>query len=104
MWRRARKELYGLSSLIVLGIVAAGLNQDLVFLTLALPGIGLIIAAGLRYLYIQWRQIFPRNPIPRALALTLMTLLVALNVFLGIRYSLIAWPHTLDTRHTYVLK
>ena len=104
MWHRARIELIGLFALAAFGIVAAGLNQNLMLVSFALAAAGLIVAAGLRYLYIQWRQVFPRNPLPRALALILMTSLIGAQVVFGLRYSLIAWPHTLDTRHTYVLK
>jgi hypothetical protein len=104
MWRRARAEMYGLMALAVFGILAAGLNRDLVLLTLCLPAISLISAAGLRYLLIEWRQVFPRNPLPKALVLVLMCTLVALHALYGVRYALIAWPHTLDTRNTYVIK
>jgi hypothetical protein len=96
--------MVGLVLLLVFSIAAAGINQDLKFLTLGLPAVGLIVAAGLRYLYIEWRSVFPRNPLPRALALVLMSTVVGLHVWLGLRYSLIAWPHTVDTRQTYVIK
>lgn len=104
LWSRARKTLYGLAAMIAGSIILAGLNRDLYLLTLGLPAAGLLTAAGLRYLYAEWRSVFPRNPIPRALAVTLICLLVGLHLLHGARYSLVAWPHSLDTRNSYVLK
>ena len=104
LWAKARHQLYVLSGVIGLGILASGINQDLLLVTLGLPAIMIIAAAGLRYLYIEWRTVFPSNPIPRWLAVTLMVVLVALHVVLGIRYALVAWPHTVAVHQAYVLK
>jgi hypothetical protein len=30
--------------------------------------------------------------------------LILIHVFFGIRYSLLAWPTSAETKHTYVLK
>jgi len=94
---------------IILCIFTAAINsvtfigsEPLVFM--ALPALSMFIAAGLRYLYIEWKSIFPRNPLPRTLAVSLMVVLVAMQIFFGIRYALVAWPHTADTLSLYVLK
>jgi len=100
----ARAKAIWLCLSIVLAIVAAGLNNNVVFLALGLPAMALLISAGLRYLYIEWRAIFPRNPVPKTFALILIAGVVATQVYYGIRYSLIAWPHTSATRSVYVLK
>jgi hypothetical protein len=104
MWVKARTELYGLLALLAFAILGAGIDHNLMLLTLALPVLGILAAAGLRYLYIEWRSVFPVNPIPRALAILLMIVLVSLSVLLGGRYVLAAWPHTVATRQTYVIK
>lgn len=104
MLAKARSELYAIFGLIALGILAAGIDHNLLLLSLGLPAIAVLGAAGLRYLYLEWRSVFPHNPIPRALAIIVMVGLVALHSLFGIRYSLIAWPHTVDTRKTYVIK
>jgi len=100
----ARSKLYLLLGMVVFGILAAGINRSLVLLTLAAPAIALSVAAGLRYLYMEWRSVFPKNPLPKYLALALIASLVAIHVFYGLRYSLIAWPNSAATRSTYVLK
>ncbi len=100
----ARSKLYLLLCMAAFGVLVAGINRDLALLSLALPAIALAVAAGLRYLYMQWRSVFPKNPLPKYLALSLIATLVAMHVFYGLHYSLIAWPNSSTTRSTYVLK
>ncbi len=104
LWSRARRELYALSALAALGIIGAGIDHNLLLITLALPALAIMVAAGLRFLYVEWRSVFPLNPLPRTLAIAILVVLVALHVLLGVRYTLVAWPHTVATRQTYVIK
>lgn len=103
-FKLARSKLYLLLGMVVFGVLAAGINRNLALLSLALPAIIATVAAGLRYLYMEWRSVFPRNPLPKFLALTLIASLVAIHVLYGLRYSLVAWPNSAATRSTYVLK
>lgn len=100
----ARSKLYLLLGIVLFGVIAAGINRNLALLTFVLPPIALTVAGGLRYLYIQWRGVFPKNPLPKYFALTLIALLTSVHLFYGLRYSLIAWPNSAATRSTYVLK
>lgn len=102
--RLAKSKLYLLLAMIVFGILAAGINRNLALLSFVLPAISLSVAGGLRYLYIQWRSVFPKNPLPKYFALTLIASLVAIHIFYGLHYSLVAWPNSSATRSTYVLK
>ncbi len=104
MWTRARRELYLLIGMFVLGIITAGVFNNLLYLILSLPAACILSAAGLRYLYKEWRTVFPLNPLPKALAVLLMVTVVGLHLLIGTRYSLVAWPSTLATRSTYVIK
>lgn len=104
MWANARKETYGLLTILLASIIFSGLNANLELLTLAILTICIFAAAGLRYLYVEWRGIFPRNPLPKALALSLMLLVIGAHLMLGIRYALIAWPRTPATHNLYVIK
>lgn len=104
LFKLARNKLYLLLGVVLFGIFATVINQNLALLTFALPAIALGVAAGLRYLYVEWRRVFPKNPLPKYLALTLITSLVVIQVLYGLRYSLIAWPNSDATRSTYVLK
>jgi hypothetical protein len=104
VWAAARNKALALASAILFAILAAGLNNNLRLLALGLPAVGIFMAAGLRYLYIEWRSVFPRNPIPKSLAWLLMVLVVSVQLIYGLSYSLIAWPHTDATKTTYVVK
>ena len=104
LFKLARSKLYLLIAVIGFGVLAAAVNRNLAFLSLVLPAVALAVAAGLRYLYMEWRRVFPKNPLPKYLALVLIASLVGMHVFYGLRYSLIAWPNSAATRSTYVLK
>ena len=104
MWTAARTKAAAFGASILLAVILAAINNNIDFLFLCLPAVGILMAAGLRYLYIEWRGVFPRNPIPKSLALVLMSVLVAIQLVYGLSYSLVAWPHTPDTKTIYVLK
>ncbi|MBI2588621.1 glycosyltransferase family 39 protein [Candidatus Saccharibacteria bacterium] len=104
MGRLARAKIYSLVFLIVLGLIASGLNHSPIYLMFSLAAIFMLVAAGLRYLFVEWRKVFPRNPIPKYLALALMSILVGLHITYGLNYSLSAWPNTPSTKSLYVLK
>jgi len=104
LYKLARGKLYLLLGLSVFGIVAAALNRNLLLLSYVLPAVAVAVAAGLRYLYMEWKSIFPKNPIPKYLAVALITGLVGMHIAYGLRYSLLAWPNTAATKSTYVLK
>lgn len=104
MWSAARSRTLALVSGIAFAVLAAGINDNPIFLVFSLPSIAVFMAAGLRYLYIEWRNVFPSNPIPKSLALVLMICLITVQLIYGMTYSLVAWPHSLDTKNSYVLK
>lgn len=85
-------------------VLAAGINNSLTLLAYGVPALGLLATAGSRYLYIEWRTIFPRNPVPKNFALVLIALVTAVQIYYGLRYSLAAWPNTISTKTVYVLK
>jgi 4-amino-4-deoxy-L-arabinose transferase-like glycosyltransferase len=95
MWTAAKNKAW---------VLIAAINDQLSLLILCLPAAAIFMAAGLRYLYIEWRSIFPSNPIAKSLALVLMTVLVLAHLVFGLGYSLVAWPHSLATRDSYVIK
>ena len=104
LWRAAKKKLVIIAAAIIFAVVAAGINNRISMLALALPAVVVLVCAGLRYLYIEWRSVFPHNPLARSLAYTLMSALVLVQLLFGIRYAVFAWPNTIDTKNTYVLK
>lgn len=104
LFRLAKSKLYPLVGILIFGILAATINRQLVLLTLVMPVIAIFAAAGLRYLYMEWRSVFPKNPLPKYMALALISLLTAVHLYYGLRYSQAAWPNTTETRSTYIQK
>ena len=105
LWLRGRGR-YGLYLLtwVGLAVVLAGLNRDLAVLTVALPVVSGLAAAGLYYLWAEWRRGFPRNPLARSLAAGLIGLILVWQFVFAARYCLVAWPHAPATRASYVLQ
>lgn len=104
LWSRARETLLGLLGVIGLSLIGVTLIGDYSLMLVSLVPLMILASGGLRYLYIEWRGVFPRNPLPRGLALGLVCLTVVACINYGLRYSLLAWPETVSTRSTYVLK
>lgn len=101
---RAKRGSYFLLSIIAAAALLSAINQNLVFMMLALPAIAILVTAGLRYLYVEWMKVFPKNPIPKTLAISMILLVLGVYLVYTARYSIIAWPHTADTKNAYVLK
>ena len=104
MLTQARREIVALAAACLLGLALASLNNSIPLLIIILPIVSIFMAAGLRYLYVEWQTIFPKNPLPRGLATALLVILVGFQVVWGFHYAVIAWPHTAATKSTYVIK
>lgn len=104
MQAAARTKAYGLGLAIIFAVLAAGLNNRIALLALGLPALAVFICAGLRYLYIEWRAIFPLNPVPKTFALIFISAVVVSQLYFGLQYALVAWPNSPATKTVYVLK
>ncbi len=101
---KARKLLLWLFGATLFSVLVAGINGDPYFLSYGLMSLFVMMAAGLRYLYLEWRRVFPHNPFASTLALVLIALVVIAQLAYSVRYSLVAWPNTKQTKSLYVLK
>jgi hypothetical protein len=104
LYSAARKKAFWLSASVIMGVLLAALNNNLRLLFFSLPGLGIFMAAGLRYLYIEWRSVFPKNPIPKGLAIAMLAAVVTIQALYGLTYSLVAWPAAEPTKQVYVIK
>lgn len=104
MWVRAKREFALLVFIILISIVGGGINRDLWLAAMALPVAILLVAAGLRFLYAEWHNVFPVNPIPKGFAFLVIAAVVSLHAAIGLRYVYSAWPNTVSTTKNYVLK
>jgi hypothetical protein len=104
MLNQAKREAAALLALLFGGCILAIINNSVLVLGLVLPILIIFSAAGLRYLYVEWQTVFPKNPIPQALAIILMVLVVGQYFIYGLNYAHYAWPHTQRTKLVYVIK
>ncbi len=101
---QARQKLYAIVALLFFGCLASAANGNYIYLTFCVIPMALLAAAGLRFLFLQWQAVFPRNPIPRYFAYGLIVLLAIGQFAFGARSTIYAWPHTSDTKAIFVLK
>jgi hypothetical protein len=104
LFSAARNKSISLGLNIILAVVLAALNGNVVWLALTVPALLILATAGLRYLYVEWRSIFPVNPVPKTFALVFIAAVVASQLYYAADYSLQAWPHSPSVRKAYVLK
>ena len=57
----------------------------------------MIAAAGIAYQTYEWMKVFPRNPLARAVGITIIASLVCLACVYNLRSYYVAWPHNVDT-------
>jgi hypothetical protein len=72
-----------------------------VTITALLPIAYLLIAGGIAFMLQQWFVVFPRNPIARSIATTLMSVLVLMVSYYHISHYFIAWPQTPATKSAF---
>jgi 4-amino-4-deoxy-L-arabinose transferase-like glycosyltransferase len=104
LWGKNRKRAAAISALLVIGVLVSAASNSLFYLTICLPAVAVVDTEGLLYLYNRWFLVFPINPLARWFALILITLVLTGQVAYGARYALLAWPHNMETRKTYVIQ
>ena len=87
-------------AILLLGTVLIGFNGP-VNLTLLLPFIYLLVASGITLLLQQWFTVFPRNPLAKWIAVSMLTMVVSLTVFYQLSSYFIAWPQAPATRQHF---
>ncbi len=89
--------------ILLIGIALIGLNGS-VNLSVIIPFIYILIAAGVGLLIDRWYAVFPRNPIAQALALALVSLTVFASCWYGYRQYFVAWPATPETKPLFTVQ
>ncbi len=89
-----------LLGVLVLGTILITLGGP-VTLTLLVPFVYLVVAAGVTYLLHEWFSVFPLNPIARSLGVTVLVLAIAASCAYQLDRSFIAWPHEPATRAAF---
>lgn len=89
-----------LATYFVIGGVLFALSGP-VTISVLVPLVYLVIAAGFGYLLHEWLQVFPRNPLARTVGFMLMGLAVALACLYDFRAYYVAWPHNPATQSAF---
>ncbi len=97
-WRARRARQFAL--VLLIGMVLVGLGGP-VGLSVLVPVVFLIAAAGLNSLLKSWLRVFPYNPIARSLGIGLLTIAVAFSCMYNLRAYFVAWPHNATTQAVF---
>jgi uncharacterized protein YqhQ len=89
--------LAGIAWLLV-GII--GLNA----ISLVVPVVYLLLAAGIAYILHQWLKVFPNNPIARGIGIGAIMLVVLLTSVYQTRSYFVAWRYNADTSEVFTTK
>lgn len=78
---------------LILGVILSALEGP-VTISIIIPLLYLIVAAGITELLQQWLSVFPRNPLARGLGIGLLTIAIVLAGYYQSYRYFIAWPHS----------
>jgi len=84
----------------ILGSILYALNGP-VNMVIILPSTYLIIASGLAHIIDIWFRVFPKNPIPRYVGLTILSIAVLAVFTYQTRSYFVAWPNSSGTKSYY---
>ena len=91
------------AAVLVVGTILAGLG-GVVSLSILMPFVYLLAAAGIGFLLDRWGRVFPRNVIAQTVSVGLISLAVIAVGWYGIRHYFIAWPNAPATRQAFTIK
>lgn len=96
--RASRSKL--LATFFIVGLVLSAINGARM-LSLIVPLLYLVAAAGIAYILHLWLSVFPRNPVARGTGIGLIALAVMVSGIYGLRQYFIAWPHHTPTHAAF---
>ncbi|MDZ7744838.1 MAG: hypothetical protein U5K77_03745 [Candidatus Saccharibacteria bacterium] len=90
-------------------LILAGMGFGVLFVSLAdevrisllLPFIYILAAAGITLLLQKWFTVFPKNPLARGIAVAVMIAAIMTSSFYHITRYYEAWPNTPETKQTF---
>lgn len=93
-----------LLGLLLGGSVALFVLSDGALFGLASGLIFLLAAAGIGYMLLLWRKVFPKNPLAYSGAILLITMITAMTVIYTTRSYFVAWRYNTDTTQAFRVK
>lgn len=83
-----------------LSAVLVGLGGP-VSVAILLPGVYIVVGAGLALMLAQWITVFPRNQLAQSVGIVLLSVAVAISCLYNIRSYFVAWTHNETTRANF---
>jgi len=97
-WHATRTRLIVMYTLLGFILFALG---GAVRLSIIVPVLYLLAAAGLAYLLHLWLTVFPRNPLARSFGILILSIAIAVSSIYSLRQYFIAWPHHTETQTAF---
>jgi len=88
---------------LVLGTLLVGLGGA-VTISIIMPFVYILIAAGVGFMLERWYVVFPRNTIAQGVGLALISLAVVASVGYSARHYFVAWPEAGATRQIFTVQ
>lgn len=98
---RLKRVLFVLLALII-GTLLIGMG-GMVSLSLIMPFVYILAAAGTGFMLDYWYRVFPRNVIAQGAGTLLLSVAVLLASWHNLRHYLIAWPHAPQTKTVFTI-
>lgn len=95
------------SKMVVVALVVGSLLIALggaVSISILIPFIYVLIAAGIGLLLDRWQKVFPRNIIAQSVAVGLVSIAVIAVSWYGLRHYFVAWPNAPATKQVFTIK
>jgi hypothetical protein len=96
------KRFWLVAATLIVGAVLASLGGA-VTLTIIVPFIYIVAAAGAGFMLDRWLVVFPRNGIAQAFGTGLVCLALLTASWYSLRHYFIAWPQTTETVRTFTV-
>lgn len=100
-FRLVRSKMVGTA--LVVGTVLIGLGGA-VSLSVLMPFVYIVIAAGIGFMLDRWQKIFPRNVIAQSVSVALISIAVIAASWYGLRHYFVAWPNAPATKQVFTIK
>lgn len=92
-----------LATSLLIGVMLTALGGA-VTISVLIPLIYLLVAAGIGFMLDRWQMVFPRNVIAQSVGVGLISLAVIAASWYGLRHYFIAWPNSPPTKQVFVIK
>ncbi|HEY5805934.1 MAG TPA: hypothetical protein VIS56_00930 [Candidatus Saccharimonadales bacterium] len=75
-----------------------------VSVSILIPFVYILVAAGIGFMLDRWQTVFPRNVIAQSVGVGLISIAVIAASWYGIRHYFVAWPNAPETRQVFTIK